>query len=133
MNNVHKKIQVTSSLPLCVRFSVGAFALACSALGADPAIASDQSSRQEQRDQHRDERRDDRQSQQQRGADRHDDNHNDSRAERRDSRGEEQRRAMQERADAVRRNGRLTPDERRDLRRQINEAGQDIYATPPRH
>jgi len=28
---------------------------------------------------------------------------------------------------AQRRNGRLSPDERRELRRQINEAGQDIY------
>jgi len=30
-------------------------------------------------------------------------------------------------AEAFRRNGRMTPDERRDLRRQINEAGNDIY------
>ena len=35
-------------------------------------------------------------------------------------------------ADVLKRNSRMTPDERRDLRRQINEAGQDIYATPPR-
>jgi hypothetical protein len=28
---------------------------------------------------------------------------------------------------------RMTPDERRDLRRQINEAGMDLYARPPRH
>ena len=28
--------------------------------------------------------------------------------------------------------GRLTPDERRDLRRQINEAGMDIYPNTPR-
>jgi hypothetical protein len=34
--------------------------------------------------------------------------------------------------DAFRRNGRLTADERRDLRRQINEAGQDIYRNTPR-
>lgn len=54
------------------------------------------------------------------------------RGDQRDGRADEQRRAMQERADASRRNGRLTPDERRDLRRQINEAGQDIYSTPPR-
>ncbi|MCU6499626.1 hypothetical protein LPN04_17665 [Rugamonas sp. A1-17] len=48
---------------------------------------------------------------------------------------EEQRRAMQDagrNAEMSRRAGRLTPDERRDLRRQINEAGQDIYANPPR-
>ncbi len=53
-----------------------------------------------------------------------------------EARAEEQRRAMQEagrNAEMNRRAGRLTPDERRDLRRQINEAGQDIYANPPRH
>lgn len=33
---------------------------------------------------------------------------------------------MQQRDDA-RRSGRMTPDERRDLRRQINEAGMDLY------
>ncbi|GJI99710.1 hypothetical protein RugamoR64_02490 [Duganella rhizosphaerae] len=53
-----------------------------------------------------------------------------------EARAEEQRRAMQEagrNAEMNRRAGRLTPDERRDLRRQINEVGQDIYANPPRH
>jgi hypothetical protein len=35
-------------------------------------------------------------------------------------------------AEAVRRS-RMTPDERRDLRRQINEAGMDLYPNPPRH
>lgn len=52
-----------------------------------------------------------------------------------EARAEEQRRAMQEasrNAEISRRVGRMTPDERRDLRRQINEAGQDIYANPPR-
>jgi hypothetical protein len=53
-----------------------------------------------------------------------------------EARAEEQRRAMQEssrNAEMNRRVGRLTPDERRDLRRQINEVGQDLYALPPRH
>ena len=48
---------------------------------------------------------------------------------------EEQRRAAQDQAaqnDAFRRTGRLTADERRDLRRQINEAGQDIYRETPK-
>lgn len=53
-----------------------------------------------------------------------------------DARADEQRRQLQPQesphADAFRRNGRLTADERRDLRRQINEAGQDIYANTPR-
>ncbi|WP_251373848.1 hypothetical protein [Janthinobacterium sp. JC611] len=48
-----------------------------------------------------------------------------------DTRAEEQRRAN-EGADASRRTGRMTADERRDLRRQINEVGQDIYSNPPR-
>jgi hypothetical protein len=30
-------------------------------------------------------------------------------------------------SDAVRRSGRMTPDERADLRRQINEAGVELY------
>ncbi|QOY96837.1 hypothetical protein IM543_16485 [Massilia sp. UMI-21] len=38
---------------------------------------------------------------------------------------EEQVRAQQR--DDPRRSGRMTPDERRDLRRQINEAGMDLY------
>lgn len=53
-----------------------------------------------------------------------------------EARADEQRRAMQDssrNAEMNRRVGRLTPDERRDLRRQINEVGQDIYANPPRH
>jgi hypothetical protein len=49
-----------------------------------------------------------------------------------DARADDQRRALQESShNADRRGGRLTPDERRDLRRQINEVGQDIYANPP--
>ena len=44
---------------------------------------------------------------------------------------EDQRRRLQEQQQSQnqesRRSGRLTPDERRDLRRQINEAGADIY------
>jgi len=53
-----------------------------------------------------------------------------------DSRLEDQRRLQQEQstqnADSFRRSGRLTPDERRDLRRQINEAGADIYQNKQR-
>lgn len=44
---------------------------------------------------------------------------------------DEQRRQMEQeaqmRSEARRRDGRMTPDERRDLRRQINEAGVDLY------
>lgn len=64
----------------------------------------------------------------------------DSRWENRDprsfeSRADEQRRLMEENnnnAEMSRRMGRMTPDERRDLRRQINEAGQQVYSLPPR-
>lgn len=44
---------------------------------------------------------------------------------------EDRRRQIQleqeQRNEANRRSGRMTPDERRDLRRQINEAGMDLY------
>jgi hypothetical protein len=48
--------------------------------------------------------------------------------------GREEQRRMEQSAqnDAFRRTGRLTADERRDLRRQINEAGQDIYREAPK-
>ena len=53
-----------------------------------------------------------------------------------DARAEEQRRNMQAQEqnnqEAFRRSGRMTPDERRDLRRQINEAGADLYPSRPR-
>ncbi len=35
-------------------------------------------------------------------------------------------------ADETRKSGKLTADERRALRRQINEAGRDIYSSPTR-
>lgn len=47
-----------------------------------------------------------------------------------DTRADDQRRSND--GAESRRTGRMTPDERRDLRRQINEAGQDIYSNPPR-
>jgi hypothetical protein len=60
------------------------------------------------------------------------------RGQRDDARGyDDQRRAPQyqqdqrdQQHDSSRRSGRMTPDERRDLRRQINEAGMDLY--PPK-
>lgn len=49
---------------------------------------------------------------------------------------EERRRAtlanlLDSKNDPSKRVNRLTPDERRDLRRQINQAGQDIYVNTP--
>lgn len=52
-----------------------------------------------------------------------------------DTRAAEQRRIMQENANNAemsRRMSRMTPDERRDLRRQINEAGMEVYSNTPR-
>lgn len=51
-----------------------------------------------------------------------------------DMRLEEARRqqAQQQQDTGARRGGRLTPDERRELRRQINEAGMDLYPNTPR-
>jgi hypothetical protein len=56
-----------------------------------------------------------------------------------EARQEEQRRQLQmqqeqsqQNAESSRRGGRLTPDERRELRRQINEAGMDLYPRSPR-
>jgi hypothetical protein len=55
------------------------------------------------------------------------------RFEQRDQRADDAHRQQQERsAEAQRRSGRMTPDERRDLRRQINEAGVDLYPNTPR-
>lgn len=56
-----------------------------------------------------------------------------------EAREQEQRRRVQmenrenrDNNSSDRRGGRLIPDERRDLRRQINEAGMDIYPNTPR-
>ena len=52
--------------------------------------------------------------------------------ENQDQRRQQQMQEQNARAEALRRNGRMTADERRDLRRQINEAGLDIYPNTPR-
>ena len=51
---------------------------------------------------------------------------NEAREEQRRQQQAQQEQSMRT-ADAPRRGGRMTPDERRDLRRQINEAGMDLY------
>ena len=106
------------------KYLVAGIALCCSLLGAGLALAGpsdryDQGRGQESRDDN------------QRGRDVRADARQDQRAYQR----QEQRRMMEmqapERGDP-RRGGRMTVDERRDLRRQINEVGQDIYSNPPR-
>lgn len=49
-----------------------------------------------------------------------------------DARADEQHRQAAPQEQGGRRGGRLTPDERRELRRQINEAGIDLYPNTPR-
>ena len=109
----------------CTRTAVASLVLALSfVLGVPPADAQDRSGDGQQR----------RDGQQQQS--RRDSRWGDAADARSfEARAEEQRRIMQENANNAemsRRMSRMTPDERRDLRRQINEVGQDIYANPPR-
>ena len=127
----HKKIHAAASASFCVRSSMGSLLLCCGLLGAGLAYAQsgDGPRREDGRPpaaQQNQRQADPRQADQQRQVDQRNSY---------EARAEEQRRAMQEasrNAEMNRRVGRLTPDERRDLRRQINEVGQDIYANPPR-
>jgi len=130
----HKKIHAAASASFCVRSSMGSLLLCGSLMGAglayaDPGDAPRHEDRPQpvQNQRQADARQaDPRQADQQRQVDQRNSY---------EARAEEQRRAMQEasrNAEMNRRVGRLTPDERRDLRRQINEVGQDIYANPPR-
>lgn len=125
MNIVHKKMEAAVGAHVSgyslVRRSIAIAALAVAALS--PAHAMGDNGRDPQRA-----------AQFQRetlGADRS--QQNQRQAEERQRQYDDQRRQYQmERdqnagSDAFRRSGRLTPDERRDLRRQINEAGAEIY------
>jgi hypothetical protein len=139
----HKKIHAAASASFCVRSITGSLLVCCGLLGASLVHADSGGDRDRDAQQHRDDGRnghpqnapqprqadprqaDPRQAEQPRQLD----------PRSYEARAEEQRRAMQEagrNAEMTRRVGRLTPDERRDLRRQINEVGQDIYANPPR-
>ena len=128
----HKKIHAAASASFCVRSLTGSVLLCGGLLCAVMAHAESGGDGPQRRDQ---------QQQQQSGPrDRQDARQSDQGRPPADvrsyeARAEEQRRAMQEasrNAEMSRRVGRMTADERRDLRRQINEVGQDIYATPPR-
>ena len=139
----HKKIHAAASASFCVRFSMGSILLCCGLLGAihahaDPVDGPRRDDNRPQQSQQNGQQRqgDGRQGDPRQGDSRQADQQrqNDQRNSY-EARAEEQRRAMQEasrNAEMNRRVGRLTPDERRDLRRQINEVGQDIYANPPR-
>jgi len=110
-----------SSMATIVRRIGMACVLACTAVAAmGPVQAQDRFRKDDLQQQPRDERGD-------RG------DRNGQRFDQRDQRGDDAHRQQQDRnADAQRRSGRLTPDERRDLRRQINEAGVDLYPNTPR-
>jgi hypothetical protein len=141
----HKTLHAATSASFCVRSSVSTLAMCCGLLGASAAMAGpgeggrhdEARAVQPMRESLRAERFQQRQAeprpadQRQLDPRQFDTRSFDTRSF--DARAEEQRRAMQESGhNAERRAGRLTPDERRDLRRQINEVGQDIYAHPPR-
>lgn len=49
-----------------------------------------------------------------------------------DAHANDEARRQAQQQDGGRRGGRLTPDERRELRRQINEAGVELYPNTPR-
>jgi hypothetical protein len=129
----HKKINAAACASFCVRSLTGSFLLCGILLGSGMVHAESGGDGPQRRDppaqqqgNQRDRQETLRQLEQSRQA-----------AEQRnyEARSEEQRRAMQDasrNAEMNRRVGRMTPDERRDLRRQINEVGQDIYANPPR-
>lgn len=111
----------------CTRTAVASLVLALSfVLGVPPADAQDRSGDGQQR-------RDGQQQQQQSRRDSRWGDAADARSF--EARAEEQRRIMQENANNAemsRRMSRMTPDERRDLRRQINEAGMEVYSNTPR-
>jgi hypothetical protein len=132
----HQQITAVGSARICVRSMLGALLVCASVAGSVLCAVSVQAAEMGE-GQHRDEARGgaSRDMSAGRGPDNRggDPRQLDPRSY--EARAEEQRRAMQEagrNAEMNRRAGRLTPDERRDLRRQINEVGQDIYANPPR-
>ena len=107
-----------------VRHGVVACVLACTAAGA-MAAGQDRNSRREDMQQ---------QSMRDRFDTRAQDQRSDARAYEMQMREEARRQQMQEDAmreraarEEGRRGGRMTPDERRDLRRQINEANVELY------
>jgi hypothetical protein len=126
----HKKIFAAASASFCVRSTL-ASVLLCGLLGAGLAHADGPDGPGGQR-------RDQAPPQHQQNGQRNEQPRGDARQldpRSYEARAEEQRRAMQEagrNAEMNRRVGRMTPDERRDLRRQINEVSQDLYAVPPR-
>jgi hypothetical protein len=138
MNKTHTHLQAAASAGFCgrnafVRSLVLAGAIACASVSA---VAQQnpppQQSQQGNREQPRQERMAPMPQQRHAEPQRAEPRQYDTRAF--DSRIEEQRRQsqVQQQQEGSRRGGRLTPDERAELRRQINEAGMDLYQNAPR-
>jgi hypothetical protein len=121
----HKKIFAAASASFCVRSSMAAALLCGGLLAAGAGQAQDGQRRDPSAHQQNGQRGEPARASEARQID----------PRRYEERAEEQRRAMQEasrNAEMNRRVGRMTPDERRDLRRQINEVSQDLYSVPPK-
>lgn len=130
----HKKIHAAASA-FCVRSSMGSLLLCCGLLAGLQSAAHADPGDGPRREDNRAQPAQQFNGNQRQGEQRQLDQRQADQRNSYEARAEEQRRAMQEasrNAEMNRRVGRLTPDERRDLRRQINEVGQDIYANPPR-
>ncbi len=149
MNNALTHIQAAASACICTRNAfVRALVLGCAVAGASvPAFAGPdrdpdaprtnqhQQAQPANRDQPRPERIAPQQQQPQQRAEmpRQEQRQYDPRAYDTRMVEEQRRQAQQQQQDqGARRGGRLTPDERRELRRQINEAGTDLYPNAPR-
>lgn len=144
MNNAHIESKAVTGGPSGVHSIVRRFA-ACVVIGVAAMSVAQAGPRDRDGDGPRDNRRGERMQQPeqrpQRGDERqqrqYESRQDESRqydARQYDNRAEDQRRSQQaqeQNSESVRRSGRLTPDERRDLRRQINEAGADIYPSRP--
>lgn len=130
MNNAHNKFDAAASAQVFGRYSLVRRVVAGCLLGcafASAAHAGPEEDQQRAMQQQRAERQ-----VQERHARQFDTRQFDARAF--EQRAEEQRRQIQvqqeqnsRNADSPRRGGHMTADERRDLRRQINEAGMDLY------
>lgn len=132
MNNALQKIYAAARANFCVTSFVRTVAVCvfgCAA--ASSAMAdSEQARRDETQRSQAAQRQAQQQAQQQREQRQYEQRALEARAE--ELRRLQQQEQHAQHADAFRRNGRLTPDERRDLRRQINEVGADIYSATPR-
>lgn len=133
MNIAHIESKAVSGDHRGVQLFVRRFAACCLIGVAAMSVAQAgprerDAQRQERVQRHSDERQqrqyDQRQYDQRQGDDRQQRQYDE---QRRNQQMQQDQQNAQNNAEAFRRSGRLTPDERRDLRRQINEAGADIY------